>query len=129
MRIGEDATKSAYVARLDILRSGGDPINLRFREHDERPRATAALRDVLSTFMDKAQSGDEKFSHLAEKDLNTVIETVANAESWLGNLIARQAERSNDLKPVVTSDEITKKKEEYVVLFSPFVSVSVSFLR
>jgi heat shock protein 4 len=62
--------------------------------------------------MDKAQSGDEKFKHIGEKDINTVIETVANAESWLGNLIARQAERPNDLKPVVTSAEITRKKEE-----------------
>lgn len=103
------------MSRLDVLKSGGDPIQLRFREHDERPRATAGLRDVLSTFMDKAQiaqGGDEKYKHLAEKDVNTVVETVANAESWLGNLIARQAERPNDLKPVVTSAEITKKKEE-----------------
>ena len=62
--------------------------------------------------MDKAQSGDEKYSHIAEKDINTVVETIANCENWLSNNIARQAERANDLKPIVTSAEILKRKDE-----------------
>lgn len=111
---GEDATKSKYVERLDGLKALGDPIQLRFREHEERPRATAALRETISGFADKAQSGDDKYSHLAEKDLQTVIEACANAEAWLGNKLASQAEKPLDVKPVITSAEIKKKAEECV---------------
>lgn len=62
--------------------------------------------------MDKAQSGDEKYAHIGEKDLESVIGTIATAEDWISNNIAKQAERPNDLKPVVTSAEILKKKDE-----------------
>lgn len=109
---GEDATKSAYVARLDALKALGDPISLRHLEHEERPRATAQLREVMTGFADKARSGDEKYSHIDEKDLTTVIETCANAEAWLGNKLASQAEKPLNVKPVITSAEIKKKSEE-----------------
>ncbi|SCZ95105.1 BZ3500_MvSof-1268-A1-R1_Chr11-3g03606 [Microbotryum saponariae] len=109
---GEDATKSAYVARLEGLKALGDPIALRYREHEERPRATAALREIITGFLEKAQSGDEKYSHIPEKDLNTVVETCANAEAWLGNKLYSQQEKPLDVKSVITSAEIRKKGEE-----------------
>lgn len=109
---GEDATKSAYVERLNALKALGDPVNLRYREHEDRPRATAQLREIITDFQDKAQSGDEKYSHIPEKDLNTVIEACANAEAWLGNKLYSQQEKPLDVKPVITSAEIKKKGEE-----------------
>ena len=116
---GEEANKSQYVERLDALKALGDPIHLRYREHEERPRASAHLREVLSGFQSKATSGDAKFAHLAEKDLQTVIETCANAEAWIGNKLASQAEKPLDVKPVVTSAEIRKRAEECVPAVVP----------
>lgn len=110
--VGEDATKSAYVARLDGLKALGDPVQMRYREHDDRPRATAQFREVVTRFADQAGSGDEKYSHIAEKDISTVVETCANAEAWLGNKLASQAEKPLDVKPVITSAEIRKKSDE-----------------
>jgi len=109
---GEDATKSAYVERLDGLKQLGEPINLRFREHEERPKATAALREVITGFQEKAQSGDDKYSHIEEAKLQEVIEACANAEAWLGNKLYSQQEKALDVKPVITSAEIRKKAEE-----------------
>jgi heat shock protein 4 len=109
---GEDATKSAYVARLDGLKTLGDPIQLRYREHDDRPRATAQFREIVTGFADKANNGDEKYAHIDAKDLNTVIEACANAEAWLGNKLASQAEKALDVKPVITSSDLKKKQEE-----------------
>lgn len=109
---GEDATKSAYVERLNALKALGDPIALRYREAEDRPRATAQLREIITGFQDKAQSGDEQYSHIGEKDLNTVIEACANAEAWLGNKLYSQQEKPLDVKPVITSAEIRKKGEE-----------------
>ena len=109
---GEDATKSAYVARLDGLKALGDPILLRYREHEDRPRATAALREIITKFQDQAQGGDEKYSHIPEKDITTVIEACANAEAWLGNKLYSQQEKPLTAKPVITSADIAKKGEE-----------------
>ncbi|KAL8280171.1 hypothetical protein RQP46_007501 [Phenoliferia psychrophenolica] len=119
---GEDATKSKYVERLDALKALGDPINLRFRDTEERPRALAALREAISGFSTKATSGDAKYAHLSEKDLQTVIETCANAEAWVGNKVASQAEKPLDVKPVVTSAEIRKKAEEISNICSPIIT-------
>lgn len=85
---------------------------MRYREHDERPRALAVLREVITRFADQAASGDEKYYHIAEKDIATVTETCANAEAWVGNKLASQAEKPLDVKPVITSVEIRKRSDE-----------------
>lgn len=70
---GEDATKSQYVQRLDKLKTMGDPIVLRWKESEERPKAAAALRESVEQYLSQAQSGDEKYSHLPEADINKVV--------------------------------------------------------
>lgn len=109
---GEDATKSAYIAKLDGLKKVGDPVMFRFRETEERPRALKAIRETLADFMTKATSGDEKYSHIEEKDLQTVIEKCANTQKWLDDMEAKQAERMKSQPPAFTSTDINKKREE-----------------
>ena len=70
---GEDATKSAYVQRLDSLKTIGDQIVLRWKESEDRPKAAAALRETLNLYLSQAQSGDEKYSHISEADLTKVV--------------------------------------------------------
>lgn len=73
---GEDAQKSAYVKRLDTLKATGDPIVLRWRENDERPKAASALREALNTYLSMAQAGDEKHSHIDQADKEKVVSHV-----------------------------------------------------
>lgn len=82
---GEDATKSAYVERLAGLKALGDPVHLRMRETDDRPRAAAQLRDLLNEYNTK-MSNDDEVAHIPEDKRQKVIESVANAESWLSNV-------------------------------------------
>jgi heat shock protein 4 len=72
---GEDATKSAYVQKLDALKVLGDPIVLRWKESEDRPKAAAALRESLNLYLNQAQSGDEKYSHIDEADKTKVVST------------------------------------------------------
>ena len=109
---GEDATKSAYVAKLDSLKKVGDPVSFRFRETDERPRALKNIRETVVDFMTKATSGDEKYSHLSEQDLQSVIEKCANTQKWLDDMGAKQAEKRKDETPAFTSTEINKRADE-----------------
>ncbi|KAJ9125953.1 hypothetical protein QFC24_002738 [Naganishia onofrii] len=72
---GEDATKSAYVSKLDELKKLGDPVAFRWRESEDRAKAASALREVIDNFMSLAQSEDEKYSHIEEADRTKVVST------------------------------------------------------
>lgn len=107
---GEDATKSAYVERLDGLKTLGGPVALRYKEQDDRPRAASQLRELLHGYQEKANSPD--YQHIPADKLQNVIEDVANTESWLSNKLASQSEKMPYEKLSITSAEMLKKKDE-----------------
>jgi heat shock protein 4 len=128
---GEDATKSAYVQKLDALKGTGDPIVLRWKESEERPKAAAQLREEINTYLTMAQSGDEKYSHISDEDKNKVVSTseqrwtmvadpsaqiekCATTQQWLDDRMARQAEKPKNVNPVITSAEMLKRRDEVV---------------
>ncbi|KAF9231842.1 Hsp70 protein-domain-containing protein [Melanogaster broomeanus] len=119
---GEDATKSAYVGKLDALKAVGDPIVARYRETEERPRAIAELRTTLNEYMSQATSSDEKFAHLDPKDKNAVVERCATIQKWLEDQIARQAERPQNQDGVLKSADILKKKDEIIYFAIPILT-------
>jgi len=62
---GENATKSAYVSKLDSLRVLGDPVAFRYKEAEERPVAVKKLREALSKFYGKATGTEERYAHIS----------------------------------------------------------------
>lgn len=119
---GEDATKSAYVERLDALKKRGDPIAFRYKEHDERSRAMAHLRETLEQYVQHATSSEERYAHIDEKDKQTIVEKAATIQKWLGDMVAKQAERPKDIDPIVTTEEIGKKRDELIYFATPILS-------
>ncbi|KAJ3506365.1 hypothetical protein NMY22_g17275 [Coprinellus aureogranulatus] len=119
---GEDATKSAYVAKLDVLKEIGDKVVFRYREVDERTKAIAQLRETLNSYMAQATSQDEKYAHIEEKDKQAVIEKVATLQKWLEDQIVRQSERPKNVDPVLTSAEIGKKRDEIIYFAIPILT-------
>ncbi len=119
---GEEATKSAYVQRLDALKVMGDPISFRCREVDDRKKAIANLRETLNSYMSQATSSDEKFAHIDEKDKQAVVEKVATIQKWLEDQNVRQTERPKDIDPVLTSAEIEKKRDEVIYFAIPILT-------
>lgn len=107
---GEDATKSAYVSRLDALKKLGDPVAARYREAEERPRATSQLREALNSFLAQATSEEEKYAHIDAAQKQSIVEKCATVQKWLDDQLARQAERPKNSDPVLTSAEILKKE-------------------
>jgi len=119
---GEEATKSAYVTRLDALKVLGDPITFRYREAEERQRAIAQLRETLDNYMSQATSTDEKWAHIDEKDKQSVIEKVATVQKWLDDQIARQAEKPKNVDPILKTAEIGKKRDEVIYFATPILT-------
>jgi heat shock protein 4 len=79
---GEDATKSAYVERLNGSKAKGDPVVLRYKESEDRPKAAASLRESADLYLSQAQSGDEKYSHIDEAEKNKVV-SIALSGYWV----------------------------------------------
>ena len=119
---GEEATKSAYVSRLDALKVLGDPITIRYRENEDRPRTISELRDTLNTYMAQATSTEEKYAHIDEKDKQPIVEKCATIQKWLDDQIARQSERPKNVDPVLKCADILKKKDEIIYFATPIMS-------
>ncbi|CAL1706042.1 unnamed protein product [Somion occarium] len=119
---GEDSTKSVYVARLDALRVLGDPISNRYRETEERSRVISQLRETINSYMQQATSADERFSHIDEKDKQTIVEKCATVQQWLEDQIARQSERPKNVDPVLKSADVLKKRDEIIYFATPILT-------
>lgn len=119
---GEEATKSAYVTRLDALHSLGNPVAKRYYEAEVRARVVSKLRETINTYMSHAVGGDEKYDHIDTKEKESVIEKAANIQKWLDDNVARQAERPQNVDPVLTEEEVEKKRQELIYFAAPIFS-------
>ena len=119
---GEDATKSAYVSRIDAAKKLGDPISTRWRESEERPKVAAQLRETINQYISQATSADERFAHIEEKDKQSIVEKAATIEKWLEDQSVRQSERPKNVDPVLTAAEISKKRDELIYFATPILT-------
>lgn len=119
---GEDATKSAYTEKIDSLKALGDPVVFRWQEYQELPRTAALLRDAINQYMSQATSGEERYSHIEPEKLQSVVEKAATTQKWLEDQLARQAEKPKSQPPVVTTEEIKKRREELVYFATPILT-------
>ena len=119
---GEDATKSAYVERLDAAKMIGDKIAARHMETENRSSAATQLREALNQYYSQATSDEERFAHIDQNEKQTIVEKVATIQKWLDDQLARQAERPKNTDPVLTCAEILKKKEELVYFATPILT-------
>lgn len=119
---GDDASKSAYVDRLNDLQKVGAPVHFRWKEHDERPRAAAQLREVVNKYMSVFENEPDKYSHLTDDEKMKVVESAANANKWLDDYMYKQSELPKNAEPKLTSEEILKKKDDVIYVCTPILS-------
>ncbi|WFD19435.1 adenyl-nucleotide exchange factor sse1 [Malassezia caprae] len=119
---GEDASKSAYVTRLETLQKVGAPIQFRWKEHEERPKAAAQLREVVNKYMSVFENEPEKYDHLSDDDKTKVIEKAATVGKWLDDFMYKQSELPKNVDPKLTSEEILKKKDDVIYVCTPILS-------
>ncbi|KAI9442465.1 heat shock protein [Lactarius indigo] len=119
---GEDATKSAYVSRIDAAKKLGDPITTRWREAEERPKVAAQLRETINQYIAQATSTDDRFAHIDEKDKQSIVEKAATIQKWLEDQSVRQSERPKNVDPVLTAAEISKKRDEVIYFATPILT-------
>ena len=83
---GEDAERGVYASRLQDLQKTSDPVRKRVTEWSSRPAALDEFGRAVNQarkFIAEYQSGEEKYAHLAEEDVNKVIDALSKRESQL----------------------------------------------
>lgn len=119
---GEDAKKSEYVSRLEALQKLGAPIQFRWRENEERPKASSALRDTLALFTNAVQGNDAKYEHLTDDDRTKVLEKCATVEKWLSDNLIRVQEQPKDVDPKITVAEMNKNRDDVLYTCNPIIN-------
>lgn len=119
---GEEATKSAYVAKLGELQVIGNPTIQRYREASSRPTAASELRETINNLLAQATSSEEKYAHIAEEEKNKIVEKCTKAQTWIENKLERQSMAKKYEEPVLTSAEIRKQRDDLVYFSTPILN-------
>jgi heat shock protein 4 len=119
---GEEAKKSDYVQRLDALHKIGDPVMLRWKENEERPKAASALRDTIAKFNEAVQGGSPKYDHLSDDDKTKVIEKCATVEKWLSDNLIRVQEQAKNVNPKITVADMNKQRDDVLYTCNPIIN-------
>uniref|UniRef100_A0A3B1KCC6 Heat shock protein family A (Hsp70) member 4 like n=1 Tax=Astyanax mexicanus TaxID=7994 RepID=A0A3B1KCC6_ASTMX len=109
---GEDQEKQIYIDKLSELKTFGEPIQERYREHEDRPRAFDELGRKIQLFMKTVEAyrqKDENYQHLSGEEVNTVEKSVNEAMSWMNTKMNAQSKLSIAQDPVVKTADIIQK--------------------
>ncbi|XP_068014997.1 heat shock 70 kDa protein 4 [Melanerpes formicivorus] len=122
---GEDQPKQIYIDKLTELKTLGQPIQARFQESEERPKAFEDLGKQIQHYMKIVHSfkaKDEQYDHLDEADVGKVEKSANEAMEWMNNKLNLQNKRSLTLDPVIKAKEIQAKTKELTSICNPIVT-------
>ncbi|XP_037352163.1 heat shock 70 kDa protein 4L isoform X2 [Talpa occidentalis] len=121
---GEDQPKQIYVDKLQELKRHGQPIQTRFEEHEERPKALNDLGRKIQLVMkviEAFRAKDERYDHLDPADVDRVEKHVGEAMSWLNSRMNAQNKLGPTQDPAVRVAEIAAKAKELDNFCNPVV--------
>uniref|UniRef100_H0V8F4 Heat shock 70 kDa protein 4L n=1 Tax=Cavia porcellus TaxID=10141 RepID=H0V8F4_CAVPO len=121
---GEDQPKQVYVDKLQELKKYGQPIQVRYIEHEERPKALNDLGKKIQLVMkviEAYRNKDERYDHLDPAEVEKVEKFISDAMSWLNSKMNAQNKLSLTQDPVVRVAEIVGKSKELDDFCNPII--------
>ncbi|XP_074849429.1 heat shock 70 kDa protein 4L isoform X2 [Carettochelys insculpta] len=121
---GEDQPKQVYVDKLQELKKIGQPIQERYIEHEERPKALNDLGKKVQLLMKAVEAfknKDEKYDHLDPAEMEKVEKCISEAMNWLNAKMNAQNKLSLTQDPVVKVAEILAKSKELDSFCNPVI--------
>jgi len=111
-----DATKVAYIDKLDELKAVGDPVVWRSKEASMRPEWIEAFQGTVSNYRGAVENGGEKYSHIAEEKLASIVKACNDAEAWLKDMCQKQEGLPKHEKPVLLCADMEQKNKELATM-------------
>ncbi|XP_045143330.1 heat shock 70 kDa protein 4L [Echinops telfairi] len=121
---GEDQSKQVYVDKLQELKKYGQPIQMRYMEHEERPKALNDLGKKVQLVMkviEAYRNKDEKYDHVDPAEMEKVEKYISEAMNWLNSKMNAQNKLSLTQDPVVKVSEIVAKSKELDNFCNPII--------
>uniref|UniRef100_A0A8C1U091 Heat shock protein 4b n=1 Tax=Cyprinus carpio TaxID=7962 RepID=A0A8C1U091_CYPCA len=121
--------KMMYFGLVNILKmflqSLGQPIQDRYTEFEERPRAFDELGRQLQQYMkivEAYKTKEELYDHLEEAEVQKVDRMVNDVMIWMNSKMNQQSKQSLAIEPVVKTTEIQAKTRELFSTCNPIVT-------
>uniref|UniRef100_A0A1J3CH11 Heat shock 70 kDa protein 14 n=1 Tax=Noccaea caerulescens TaxID=107243 RepID=A0A1J3CH11_NOCCA len=108
---GEDETKGVYVAKLEELKKVGDPVEMRYKESQERGAVINQLGYCINSYREAAASNDTKFDHIDLAEKEKVLKECVEAEAWLREKQQQQEALPKYATPAFLSADVTSKAD------------------
>lgn len=122
---GEDQHRQVYSDKLTELRTEGEPIKQRRLEFELRPGALddfALVIQLANKAIDLYKSGDAKYSHLVEADIQKVSEAAKIALNWLENARQALAHTPRHQPPPHTTHQIRQERQGFENTVNPILN-------
>ncbi|KAF8080034.1 hypothetical protein N665_0980s0018 [Sinapis alba] len=108
---GEDETKGVYVAKLEELKKVGDPVEMRYKESQERGTVIGQLGHCVNSYREAAVSNDSKFDHIEVEEKQKVLNECVEAEAWMREKQQQQEALPKYATPAFLSADVRSKAE------------------
>ncbi|XP_068181224.1 heat shock 70 kDa protein 4b [Antennarius striatus] len=112
---GEDQTKQVYIDRLAELKKLGQPIQERYIEAEERPKAFDEMGKQIQQYMKFVEAykmKEEQYDHLDEADVTKVDKQTNDAMIWMNSAMNQLSKQSLSVDPTVKVKDIQAKTRE-----------------
>ncbi|KAJ7990749.1 hypothetical protein DPEC_G00290140 [Dallia pectoralis] len=122
---GEDQDKLVYVDKLDDLKRFGQPIQDRYREHEDRPRAFEEMGKKIQLYLKSVElykHKDEHFQHLNAEEMSNVEKWVNESMAWMNSQMIAQSKLTITQDPVIKVADIISKIQELDEICNPVVN-------
>ncbi|XP_071773038.1 heat shock 70 kDa protein 4b [Centroberyx gerrardi] len=122
---GEDQPKQVYIDKLAELKKLGQPIQERFMEAEERPKAFEELGKQIQQYMKVVEAykmKEEQYDHLDEADVTKVDKLAGEAMIWMNSAMNQQSKQSLTVDPSVKVKDIQAKTRELFSACNPIVT-------
>ncbi|XP_038203229.1 heat shock 70 kDa protein 4L isoform X1 [Arvicola amphibius] len=121
---GEDQPKQVYVDKLQELKKYGQPIQMKYVEHEERPKALNDLGKKIQLVLkviEAHRNKDERYEHLDHAEMEKVEQYISESMNWLNSKMNAQNKLSLTQDPVVKVSEIVARSKELDNFCNPIV--------
>nr|XP_046261925.1 heat shock 70 kDa protein 4b [Scatophagus argus] len=122
---GEDQPKQVYIDKLTELKKLGQPIQERYTEAEERPKAFEEMGKQIQQYMkfiEAYKMKEEQYDHLDEADVTKVDKLTNDAMIWMNSAMNQQSKQSLSVDPSVKVKEIQAKTRELFSACNPIVT-------
>nr|XP_020474925.1 heat shock 70 kDa protein 4-like isoform X2 [Monopterus albus] len=122
---GEDQPKQVYIDKLAELKKLGQPIQERYTEAEERPKAFDEMGKQIQQYMkfiEAYKMKDEQYDHLDEADVMKVDKMATETMMWMNSAMNQQSKQSLMVDPSVKVKDIKAKTRELFSSCNPIVT-------